>query len=149
MKLLISDNEKVRVIADSAIGRNRQPWFLPDAGSNWRFRLAAGYRVSKLGKNITPKFMERHIDAATLLWVAEADDFAALDYMDGAVVCGEWQELPADFPAEELAEFTRCTTIKNGDILALMLPKDATQLKLNDHISIEYNNNEVLSFNIK
>ena len=149
MKLLLNDNGRVRVIADSAVGRNRQPWFIPEEGENWRWRKALAFRVSKLGKNESAKYVGRYIDAVTLLWVAEADDFEALDYMDGAVVCGNWLDLDSEVPADDLSTFTRNTTIKNGDILAFMLPDSATPIELNQHISLHYNNQEVISFNVK
>lgn len=149
MKLLIKETGRIRVIADSAVGRNRRPWFLPESGTGWRYRLALSFRVSKLGKNVRAEFIDRYIDAATLLWIAEADDFEAADYMDGAVVCGEWTDLPDNIPAGELAGFTEYTTIKNGDILAIALPEPSVKLEINQHISIEYNNQEVLNFNIK
>lgn len=149
MKLLIKDNQRVRVIADSAIARNHQPWFLPDIGVNWRWRTAVAYRVSKLGKNVASKFIDRYIDGVTLLWVAEADGLDNMDFIDGAVVCGQWLDVKGDMPLEDLAAFTGYTTIKNGDILAFMLPECASPITINDHISLEYNNQEVLSFNIK
>lgn len=151
MKLLIKDTGKVRVIADSAIGRNRQPWFLPDAGTDWRWRRAVAYRVSKLGKSVAPTYISRYIDAVTLLWVAEADGFDGLDYMDGAVVCGNWIDIDENnsLPEKALAEFTKSATVKNGDILAFMLPDAPIPITINHHISINFNNQEVLSFNIK
>lgn len=149
MKLLLKDADKVRVIADSAIARNRQPWFLPAEGKNWRWRQAVGYRVSKLGKRVSPKFIDRYIDAVTTLWVAETDDFNHLDFMDGAVVCGDWIEISEPLPAAELARFTDSTTIKNGDILAFMLSVPAQPIEINRHISIARNGTEVLCFNIK
>lgn len=149
MKLLLKDSGKVRVIADSAIARNRQPWFLPDFGLNWRWRTAIAFRVNKLGKNVNPKFMARYIDAVTLLWVPEADEVKEADYMDGAVVCGIWLTPNFELPKEELASFTLTATIKNGDILAFMLPDSSSPIALNQHISLQYMNQEVISFNIK
>ncbi len=149
MKLLLSEHSNVRVIADSAIGRNSQPWFIPDSGANWRWRRALAYRVSKLGKSIASKYMGRYVDAMTLLWVAEADGFENLDYMDGAVVCGKWLPLAEGPVPQELADFTTFTTIKNGDILAMMLDDPSTPIIKNRHISLDLNNEEVISFNLK
>lgn len=151
MKILLQTPSSLRVIADSAIARNRQPWFLPDFGKNWQWKRALAFRVCKLGKNISPKFADRYIDATTLLWVAEADGCSCLDYMDGSIICGSWLEttsLPAN-AVNLLCEISRSSTVKNGDIIALLLPDSPEAIKINDHISLAIDNNEVLSFNIK
>ncbi|MDE6513031.1 MAG: hypothetical protein K2L05_02460 [Muribaculaceae bacterium] len=151
MKILLKTPSSLRIIADSALARNRQPWFLPDFGQNWRWQRALAFRICKLGKNISPKFAGRYVDAITLLWIAEADGCPALDYMDGAIVCGNWMDLE-ELPAEAtdlLCEITRAATVKNGDIIALQLPDAPEPISINDHISLSLANNEVLSFNIK
>lgn len=151
MKLLLADNDSIRLIADSAIGRTGLPWFIPDGGEHWCWRTARAYRVSKLGKSVSPKFAGRYIDAQTLLWVADAEKFDALDFMDGAVVCGKWLPLADDnvIPSELLARITETATIKNGDILAVMTDDSPETIIQNQHISLSLNNIEVLSFNIK
>lgn len=151
MKLLLKSDNAVRVIADSAIARNSQPWFLPDFGENWRWRTALAFRIGKLGKNVASRFADRYLDAVTLLWVAEADGFGACDYMDGAVVCGNWiplNEVP-EAAASLLADVTCSATIKHGDILAIMNPGESTPISINDHISLSLDETEVLNFNVK
>lgn len=152
MKILLrDDNGHMRTIADSAVARNGQPWFVPDFGENWRWRQALAFRVSKLGKNVSAGFADRYIDAMTLLWVAEADKCPALDYMDGAVVCGRWMtvdELPQDIVID-MVTVTEYATIKNGDIFAKILPKQAVKIEPDTHISLTLKNQEVLKFNLK
>ena len=152
MKLLLKDDSgKLRVIADSAVGRNSQPWFMPDFGTGWRWRRALAYRVSKLGKGVTAGFAGRYLDAVTLLWVPEADGNAAADYMDGAVVCGRWienEQIDSEI-VSLLVEITRTATVKNGDIIARMLPDVAEPVTLNSHISLSLGTDDVLGFNIK
>lgn len=151
MKVLLKTDTTMRVIADSAVGRNNQPWFLPDFGENWRWRTAMAFRVSKLGKNVAPRFANRYLDAVTLLWVAEAGDCNATDYMDGAIVCGNWiplNEIP-DEASGMLADVTRFATVKNGDILAILSQSTPNPIQINEHISLSLDGTEVLSFNIK
>lgn len=151
MKLLLETENSLRVIADSAIARNNQPWFLPDCGSNWRWTLALGFRIAKLGKNISPKFAQRYIDATTLIWVPEADSCSCLDYMDGAVVCGTWIPV-TDFPeraGQMLSRLSSFSTMKTGDIIAYPLPQTPTPIEINQHISQSIDNVDVLNFNIK
>lgn len=152
MKLILkSCDGYVRVIADSAIGRNAQPWFLPDFGNNWRWHRALAYRVSRLGKNIASDYAARYLDAVTLLWVPVADDNPSADFMDGAVVCGRWIETSEIDPeiVNMLVEVTFSATVKNGDIIARILPGDGSPIVLNNHISLSLCNQEVLGFNVK
>lgn len=152
MKLLLKDESGAfRVIADSAIGRTAQPWFMPDFGCNWRWRKAIAHRVCKLGKGVSAGFAGRYFDAVTLLWVPEADDNSAADYMDGAVVCGNWIET-SDFDPEvvdALIEVSKTSTVKNGDIIARMLPDEAEPVMINSHVALRIGEREVLGFNIK
>lgn len=149
MKLLLFDIDgNMHVIPDSAIGRDSQPWFLPDFGSNWRGYEAVAVRIGRLGKGIAPKFAERYVDAMTTIWVAEADQCPALDFMDGRVVTGEWQQPQ---PGESLnallalvVEASKFATLKNGDIIAMAIPNTLRAIEINHHIS-----NSCLSFNIK
>lgn len=148
--MLETDNS-LRLIADSAIGRTSQPWFLPECGENWRWRMAVGFRISKLGKNISPKFAQRYFDATTYIWVPEADGCDCLDYMDGAVVCGKWQptEQPTERAMSLLSRISTWSTMKTGDIIAYLLPDPAKPITINQHISNTLNDTEVLNFNIK
>lgn len=149
MKLLLSDcNGNIHVIPDSAIGRDSQPWFLPDFGADWQGYEAVALRVSRLGKGIAPKFAERYADAMTTLWVAESLDCPTPDYMDGRVVVGSWHDIVDTQELEPLlallVQASQCATLKNGDIIALALPGTSQPLQRNMHIS-----NACLSFNIK
>lgn len=151
MKVLLKSTECIRVIADSAVGRSGQPWFVPDSGSNWRWHTALAYRISKLGKGISPKFAARYVDAVTLLWVAESDSMETLDYMDGAVVCGTWLPLDEDdnIPSELIAALSENTTLKNGDIIAVDGDGPREPIIKNRHVSINLKDTEIISFNIK
>lgn len=149
MKLLLFDTlGQIHVVPDSAIGRDSQPWFLPDFGLNWRGYEAAAMRVGRLGKGISPKFAERYVDAISTIWVAEADRCPALDFMDGRVVTGKWLpiEPTADLQAllPLLVEASRYATLKTGDIIARVRPDSCHSLTANQRIK-----NDCLAFNIK
>lgn len=154
MKLLLasSDGLTVRVVADSAIGRNSQPWFLPDVGTNWRYRLCPAVKIARLGKNIRPQYASRYVAEQTLLWVADADGCCDLDFMDGAVVAGKWlpaEPLSGPWP-ELIARLSRLATLKNGDIIALDEPEAASHpIVAPSRIAEELNNIPVLEFNIR
>lgn len=152
MKLLLKTHEgNTRVIADSAIGRQTQPWFLPDFGSNWRWRKALAVRVGRLGKELNPKFLDRYVDGISLIWVAEADGCPALDYMDGAVVCGTWvqpERLPDELAAELIAA-SHYATMKTGDIVALELPGDPEPIEPGKIITLQFDNKEIIRISVK
>lgn len=152
MKLLLkTDTGRIRVIADSAIGRPVQPWFLPDYGENWRRRTAVAVRIGRLGKNFTRKYVGRYIDAMTKLWVPEADECPALDFMDSAVVCGRWIE-PEDVPdslLDEVITVSRFATLKTGDVVAIITEDEPLPIKSDTVESVSLLNHEIMKINIK
>lgn len=152
MKLLLKTVEgNIRCIADSAIGRTSQPWFVPDFGSDWRWHRALAVKIGRLGKGISPEFISRYIDGITLLWVADADNCEALDFMDSTVVCGSWLSIP-EIPEEmvkAVVEVSHYATMKTGDIVAIMLPDEPQKIEPNTRISLDFLNQEVMNFNIK
>lgn len=141
-------------MADSAVARSGQPWFLPDFGKGWRWRRALALRVSRLGKGVSLKYTQRYYDAVTMLWVAEADDCPALDFMDGRVVCGRWIPIeqvktPVDNLARILVEVSEFATLKNGDIIAELMAEDACPIERDTTVSINLDGIETVNFNIK
>ncbi|MDE5901251.1 MAG: hypothetical protein K2H33_07855 [Muribaculaceae bacterium] len=169
MKALICDCNPAgfRMVADSAIGRNGQPWFVPDFGSAWRWKVMVAVRIGRLGKCIAPKFARRYFDSMTLLFVPECDAPEAsvlLGCMDGAAVCGSWVDITEsvrvdsaesvgfhEFGFEALAALvSRCVTLKTGDLLAVDLPDVVWRDALAGcRVNSLLNGTPVLSFNIK
>lgn len=148
MKLLLSDTSgQIHIIPDSAIGRDSQPWFLPDFGEAWRGYDAVAVRVSRLGKSIAPKFAERYVDAMTTIWVAEADECNALDFMDGRVMTGQWHNPESGEDLNRLlslmVKVSAFATLKNGDIIAIAKGQPQP-IEINSRIE-----NSCLKFNIK
>lgn len=168
MKALIEAENPAgfRMIADSAFGRNGQPWFVPDFGSQWRWRLMLAFRVSRLGKCVAPRFAGRYYDALTLMYVPWCDAPEAdvlLGCMDGGAVAGNWIALPdtieingesmslSDFDIDHfLAKVSQYTTLKTGDILALEIKGSEYQpIEINNRVEASINGETVLGFNIK
>lgn len=169
MKALLSEYNPAgfRLVADSAIGRNGQPWFVPDFGSGWRWKVMLAVRIGRLGKCIASKFARRYFDAMTLLFVPDCDAPEApvlLGCMDGAIVCGEWSELAdvvsvdgvgaADFGSFGFENFaalvSRCITLKTGDLLAIDLPEVIWhEAVANSRVAALLNGQRALAFNIK
>lgn len=155
MKTLIFHTDgSVRVLADSAIGRNRQPWFLPEFGRNWRWYVAPAVRISRLGKGIRPEFADRYAGERTLIWLPEADGNTASGFMDGAAVAGDWiavgEKGLSDAERQAIAAAARYCTLKQGDIIVTETEQALrTPLKINDKIQIDFGGKTILEFNIK
>lgn len=54
-----------RICADSAVGRDTMPLFVPDIPLGWYARVCPAFRISRLGKHISDRFALRYIDGVT------------------------------------------------------------------------------------
>lgn len=100
----ISEPIAVDIIPDSAIIKDRKPFFMPDFSSKWAYDLNIAVRVNRLGKNVGEKFASRYYDAITLclrmipvdmiekLSVAGITSNLASSF-DGAIILGDWQSI--------------------------------------------------------
>lgn len=101
---------RLQLIADSAIGRNNHPVFLPDFitadPGAWVVEVMPAVQIGRLGKFIRPKFAARHISAILLAgWVrpATADSATPITLLfDGALTRGVEMPLNEIFPADSL-----------------------------------------------
>lgn len=104
------DQLRLQLIADSAIGRNNHPVFLPDFitadPGAWVVEVMPAVQIGRLGKFIRPKFAARHISAILLAgWVrpATADSAAPITLLfDGALTRGVEMSLNEIFQADSL-----------------------------------------------
>lgn len=91
----------VDMIPDSAIIRDRKPFFVPDFASDWYFIPTIAFRSHRLGKNIAAKFASRYYDACTLALrmipadlldtlKAEGKSAGIATAFDGALIHGDW-----------------------------------------------------------
>lgn len=87
----------LRQIADSALGRNRQPVFLPDDFTGLESRMMVAVRMSRLGKDIALRFASRYYDAVGCAIVTEEAEPSRRDALsliaDNACVTGDWTEM--------------------------------------------------------
>ena len=72
--LLTPENPVIFMKPDSAILRNRRPFFLPDHLGRVDYETELVVRINRLGKSISARFADRYIDAVTL-----GIDFTARD----------------------------------------------------------------------
>ena len=127
---------------DSCLLNGRKPFFMPDWSQETGVTPCMILRVSRLGKEIAPKFASRYYDA-----VAPGADFVALDILreaekegkpwtkalafDYSLAIGEWisnDEMSATkllndeliiSPEEAIAEASKVMTIRQGDLISI------------------------------
>lgn len=98
MKTIIAAprQEGIFLFADSAVGREVQPLFVPDG--EWTGCLRLAVRMHLLGKAISPAFVPRHADAWGVVLVMRPIGQVLpnwLGIMDSAVTTGRWLPLGA------------------------------------------------------
>lgn len=167
----------LRLYADSAIGRDVMPLFIPDFPGGWYVRVCVAVRVNRLGKGISTRFAMRYADAISAVALMlpmsgskEWDESGALTLLDSAVTTGRWQECnltdlttvslqagdtrhtfsAAEFDiAIAISDVSRLATLRTGDILIL----DSTGIDLpltpDTHIDAAINGETCLSLKIK
>lgn len=168
---------KLRLYADSAIGRDVMPLFIPDIPGGWHARVCVAVRVCRLGKDISPKFAMRYVDAISLVAlllpdsdVAAWDSSGALALLDSAVTTGRWHECNVGAISEidvtvngehrrlsapdlgiaaRVNEVSRTATLRTGDFLII----DSTGLDLplvpDTHIQAAIDGEACLSLKVK
>lgn len=125
---------------DSCLLNGRKPFFVPDWSEAIGVTPCVILRISRLGKEIAPKFASRYYDA-----VAPGADFAALDILreaekegkpwtkalafDYSLAIGEWisnDEMSATkllndeliiSPEEAISEASKVMTMRQGDLI--------------------------------
>ena len=157
---------------DSCLLNGRKPMFIPDGTSKLGVTECVILRVSRLGKEIAPKFASRYYDA-----VAPGADFIAMDLarkaqsegkpwteaiaFDYSLAIGEWinndemstTELLNDeliiSPEEAIARASKLMTIRQGDLIYIQKADAPRKVEKEDIIRIEINGEEKLYCKIK
>ena len=156
---------------DSCLLNGRKPMFMPD----WTHELAVTdciiLRVSRLGKEIAPKFADRYYDA-----VAPGADFVALDKLhelqtagkpwtsalafDYSLALGKWSEGVKELrsegvkewilsPDEAIAEASKLMTIRQGDLIYIQCKAAPRPVHKEEEISVIIDGEEKLYCKIK
>jgi len=111
--LLKTEEPVVFTKADSALLRNRKPFFVPDWSTRTDYEAEVVVRICRLGKGIPVRFAHRYYDAATV-----GIDFTARDMQreasmkgqpwtickgfDGSAAIGDWVSKDALPPVQQL-----------------------------------------------
>ena len=154
---------------DSCLLNGRKPFFMPNEGSEIGVTECLILRVSRLGKEIAPKFANRYYDA-----VAPGLDFISMDIareaqakglpwtkalaFDYSLAIGEFVEPSAfslqllDFvlsPEEAISEASKCMTIRQGDLIYIQAKCAPQRVEKEQVLRKEINGEEKLYCKIK
>ena len=157
---------------DSCLLNGRKPMFIPDWTKELGVTECVILRVSRLGKEIAPKFANRYYDA-----VAPGADFIAMDIakkaqehgepwteaiaFDYSLAIGEWinndemsaAELLNDeliiSPEEAIARASKVMTIRQGDLIYIQRAVAPRKVEKEEIIRVEIDGEEKLYCKIK
>lgn len=157
---------------DSCLLNGRKPLFIPDWTKELGVTECMVLRVSRLGKEIAPKFANRYYDA-----VAPGADFIAMDVLreakaqgkpwtralafDYSLAIGEWinnDEMSATAllndeliitPEEAIAEVSKVMTIRQGDLIYIQAKRAPRKVEKEEIIRKELDGEERLYCKIK
>ena len=153
---------------DSCLLNGRKPFFVPDGSDEIGVTPCIILRVSRLGKEIAPKFADRYYDA-----VAPGEDFVALDILreaekegkpwtkalafDYSLAIGEWVtgdglQVTEDYvlsPEEAISEASKVMTIRQGDLIYIQAKQAPKPVQKEDVLRIEVEGEEKLYCKIK
>ena len=157
---------------DSCLLNGRKPFFVPDWSKEIGVTRCLILRISRLGKEIAPKFADRYYDA-----VAPGADFVAMDILreakaagkpwtralafDYSLAIGEWisnDEMSATkllndeliiSPEEAIAQASKVMTIRQGDLIYIHKRQEPVPVHKEDVITGMLNGEEKLHCKIK
>ena len=153
---------------DSCLLNGRKPMFMPDWTNELGVTECMILRVSRLGKEIAPRFANRYYDA-----VAPGADFTALDILraaqadgrpwtealafDFSLAIGEWtngEELKEKgewlvSPEEAISQASRLMTIRQGDLIYIQANRPPRMVQKEEIIRVEIEGEEKLYCKIK
>lgn len=154
---------------DSCLLNGRKPMFIPDWTKELGVTECIILRVSRLGKEIAPRFADRYYDA-----VAPGADFVAMDTLremqeakrpwtqalafDYSLAIGEFVEpsafshQPSDYVVsseEAFAEASKVMTIRQGDLIYIQRRQAPRPVQKEEIIRVEINGEEKLYCKIK
>lgn len=156
---------------DSCLLNGRKPMFIPEWTKELGVTDCVILRVSRLGKEIAPRFADRYYDA-----VAPGADFVAMDILrelqeagrpwttaacfDYSLAIGEWTEAQGDnvqgtkenlvlSPSEAIARASKVMTIRQGDLIYIQVDQAPREVHKEDIIRVEIDGEEKLYCKIK
>ena len=152
---------------DSCLLNGRKPMFMPDWTQELGVTECIILRVSRLGKEIAPRFANRYYDA-----VAPGADFTAVDILreaqadgrpwteaiafDFSLAIGEWVDRESMdngewllSPEDAIAQASKLMTIRQGDLIYIQANQPPRTVQKEEIIRVEIEGQEKLYCKIK
>lgn len=155
---------------DSCLLNGRKPFFVPEWSQEIGITPCMILRVSRLGKEIAPKFASRYYDA-----VAPGEDFIAMDKahelaaagkpwtpaiaFDYSLAIGEWMDKGDRLkvigdrllmsPEEAIEAASKVMTIRQGDLIYIQAMQAPRKVQKEEIITVEVDGEEKLYCKIK
>ncbi len=155
---------------DSCLLNGRKPFFVPECSQEIGVTPCMILRVSRLGKEIAPKFASRYYDA-----VAPGEDFIAMDKarelaaagkpwtpaiaFDYSLAIGEWMDKGDRLkvigdrllmsPEEAIEQASKVMTIRQGDLIYIQAKQAPRLVQKEEIITVEVDGEEKLYCKIK
>ena len=155
---------------DSCLLNGRKPFFVPEWSQEIGVTPCMILRVSRLGKEIAPKFASRYYDA-----VAPGEDFIAMDKarelaaagrpwtqaiaFDYSLAIGEWMDKGDRLkvigdrllmsPEEAIEQASKVMTIRQGDLIYIQAKQAPRLVQKEEIITVEVDGEEKLYCKIK
>ena len=165
------EKDEMVLKGDSCLLNGRKPLFMPEWTKELGVTECMILRVSRLGKEIAPKFADRYYDA-----VAPGADFIAMDLareaeqagrpwtqalaFDYSLAIGEWLEGVKELknegmkewllsPEEAIAKASKVMTIRQGDLIYIQKRQAPRPVNKEEIIRVEIDGEEKLYCKIK
>lgn len=165
------EKDEMVLKGDSCLLNGRKPLFMPEWTKELGVTECLILRVSRLGKEIAPKFASRYYDA-----VAPGADFIAMDLareaeqagrpwtqalaFDYSLAIGEWLEGVKELknegmkewlltPEEAIAKASKVMTIRQGDLIYIQKRQAPRPVAKEEIIRVEIDGEEKLYCKIK
>lgn len=165
------EKDEMVLKGDSCLLNGRKPLFMPEWTKELGVTECLILRVSRLGKEIAPKFADRYYDA-----IAPGADFIAMDLareaeqagrpwtqalaFDYSLAIGEWLEGVKELknegmkewlltPEEAIAKASKVMTIRQGDLIYIQKRQAPRPVAKEEIIRVEIDGEEKLYCKIK
>lgn len=168
----VGTSPSMQLIADSAIVGAGRPLFLPDFAPSWRARVGLAFKISRLGKDIAPRFVGRYVDAfcACVQMVPEGmeGDEASGGLFDNCMALGAWRGLPDGDVIEvgigdslhrvrvdeiampqAVAAVSRYATLKTGDVIVAAFLPGFVDVAAGDDLAVYIDGEPALSARVR